>query len=51
MVSGSLDNNLRIWDLERGMKLFRFSAESPINSLALEQNGRNLVAGDVGGNV
>lgn len=33
------------------MNLIRFSAESSINSLAVEQNGRNLVAGDVGGNV
>jgi WD40 repeat protein len=43
-VSGSLDNTLKVWDLERGECLATFTGKSSMHACAVAGDGRNIVA-------
>ena len=50
-VSGSIDNSLRVWDLESGDEIALISGVGRISCCAVTPDGRQIVAGDEGGQV
>jgi WD40 repeat protein len=51
LVSGSGDQTLRVWDLERGTQEAVFHAESGIEVCAVSADGRTIAAGEDSGRV
>lgn len=50
-VSGSHDETLKAWDLEKGEEIASFSEEAVIVAVALGSGGKTLIAGDSSGRV
>jgi WD40 repeat protein len=50
-VSGSSDRTLRVWDLETGEVLTVMTLDAPVMAVAVEREGRIVVAGDSSGRV
>jgi hypothetical protein len=50
-VSASEDRTLRVWDLYNWREIDCLSVEDSVGAIALAQDNRNLVVGDVGVNV
>ena len=51
-LSASYDNTLRLWDLDNGLEIARFTGEAPLTTVALTNNKRGMVvAGDRQGRV
>jgi WD40 repeat protein len=48
-VSGSFDNTLKVWDLEKGEVIATFTGESPIFCCAIASGGVTIVAGEKSG--
>jgi len=48
-ISASVDKTLRLWDLESGKCLLLLSSEAPFHSVAINPNGKIIVAGDAQG--
>ena len=46
VVSDSLDNTLRVWDLEDGKELLRFTVDGTVTTCAIALDNRTIVAGD-----
>ncbi|KPJ64556.1 hypothetical protein AMJ44_12620 [candidate division WOR-1 bacterium DG_54_3] len=51
VISGSVDNTIRLWDLKGGKEIQRFDAENSILTGALESRKLRFAAGDQVGNV
>jgi hypothetical protein len=51
LISGSLDNTIRLWDLKGGKEIQRFDAENSILAGSLESRKLRVAAGDEVGNV
>ncbi len=47
VVSASVDQQLRVWDLASGHQVTSFSAESPLWSCAIATDAQTIVAGDL----
>lgn len=50
-VSASFDNTLRVWNLDSGACLARFSADGPIPVCGITTGAHVIVAGDAAGRV
>jgi WD40 repeat protein len=51
VVSASVDQTLRLWDLEGGKEVATFTGESGINSCAVSPDGQTIIAGEYSGQV
>jgi len=48
-VSASNDKTLKIWDIQTGRSIVTFTADGPINTLAISPDGSKIIAGDTVG--
>ena len=45
LISGGLDNSIRLWSLESGQEIARLSGTSKVGALALSADGKTLASG------
>ncbi|MFM6347666.1 MAG: WD40 repeat domain-containing protein, partial [Dolichospermum sp.] len=49
IISGSLDNKIKIWDLKTREEIITFTGKSPIFTCAVASDGLTIVAGETSG--
>jgi WD40 repeat protein len=51
VISGSLDQTLRLLDIESGETIYSLILDAPVTALAVEPSSRTVIAGDSSGRV
>jgi len=46
VVSASMDNTLRVWDIESAQEFAKFTAEAPLLDCSVGSDGRTIITGD-----